>query len=143
MTVLDGTPDYRLTRDALSPTRLTARRFHAVGRRRGGNPARFAAGEVSAIPSTTFNERLPPVRHRFLSRARSRAAAGLRGCWTIAPVSAVSISNRASRMAGINVKFRTASCACLFESDCGRKLLSKNYKSIEKQVKDAFKPKKK
>ena len=154
MTVLDNAPDYRLTRDALSletPDGKTLPLPSIIEQREGNPRAIHAAGERPA----RFHQLLSVERATARAASASFPTWGLARCrrtrWIsapTAPVSAVSISRSpaASRYGQhwLNVKFQNSLVRVPFRilTEDEEKLLSKNYKSIEKQVKEAFKPKK-
>ena len=153
MTVRDKTPDYRLTRDALSfdtPDGKTLPLPPITEQR---------SGKVQAIQQRAKVQRdsinyFPPDAHRacgiaFFPDLGSRAL----------PQDVVDLSSDRAcvgrlyfKIPGgiaygqhwLNVKFQNSLVRVPFRilTEDEEKLLSKNYKSIEKQVKDAFRPKK-
>ena len=143
-----------MTREALSLETPDGKTIPlpTVSEQREGNPRRFSNGRrSSAIPSTTFR------------RSASRACAilffpelGLGRCRT----TMVDLSNDRACLGRLyfkipggiaygqhwlNVKFQNSLVRVPFRilTEEEEKFFSKNYKSIEKQVKEAFKPKKK
>ena len=152
MTVLGRTPDYRLTRGAISLETPDGKTIPlpSTTEHRAGNTKQFSNGRMSsAIPSTTFRcprtGRVPSFSFPTWDPARSRTTRWISA--TTAPVSAVSIfrSRAVSRYGQhwLNVKFQNSLVRVPFRilTKEEEQLLSKNYKSIEKQVKDAFKQK--
>ena len=152
ITVLDKTPDYRLNRRAICSRRLTARRFPC-------RRSRAAGGNIQAIQQRA-NVQRDSINY-FPTRA-SRACALLffpdlesRAL----PYDEVDLSNDRACVGRLyfqipggiaygqhwlNVKFQNSLVRVPFRilTEEEERFLSKNYKSIEKQVKDAFKPKK-
>jgi hypothetical protein len=154
MTVLDGTPDYRLTRDALSLETPDGKTIPlpSVGEQREGNPsaiqqrAKVQRDSINYFPSSAY-------RACGIGFFPDLGAAAL-------PQDSVDLlSDRAClgrlyfKVPGgiaygqywLNVKFRNSLVRVPFRvlTADEEKLVSKNYKSIKKQVNDAFKPKKK
>jgi len=154
MTVLDGTPDYRLTRDELSLDTPDGKTIPlpSVIEQREGNPsaiqqrARVQRDSINYFPSSAHR----PCAIGFFPDLGARAL----------PQDFVDVlSDRACvgrlyfKVPGgiaygqywLNVKFKNSLVRVPFRilTADEEKLLSKNYKSIDKQVKDAFKPKKK
>jgi hypothetical protein len=154
MTVLDNTPDYRLTREALSLETPDGKTIPlaSVAEHREGNP--LAIQQRARVQRDSIN--YFPVRASracailFFPELGSRAL----------PYDVVDVSyDRAClgrlyfKIPGgiaygqhwLNVKFEKSLVRVPFRilTTDEEKLLSKNYKSIEKQVKEAFKPKKK
>ena len=154
MTVLDNVPDYRLTREALSlevPDGKTIP-LATVEEQRQGNPQ--AIQQRAKVQRDSINY--------FPTRA-SRACAILffpeLGSRAL-PYDVVDLSNDRACLGRLyfqipggiaygqhwlNVKFQNSLVRVPFRilTKDEEQLLSKNYKSIEKQVKDAFSPKKK
>ena len=153
MTVRDGTPDYRLTRDALSletPDGKTIPLPTAVEQREG-NPrasqqrAKVQRDSINYFPSSAYRACgigfFPDLGARALPQdmvdlTSDRACVGR--LYFKVP------RGIAYGQYWLNVKFRNSLVRVPFRilTEDEEKLLSKNYKSIEKQVKDAFKPKK-
>ena len=153
MTVRDGTPDYRLTREALSletPDGKTIPLPTAVEQREG-NPraiqqrAKVQRDSINYFPSSAYRACgigfFPDLGARALPQdmvdlTSDRACVGR--LYFKVP------SGIAYGQYWLNVKFRNSLVRVPFRilTEDEEKLLSKNYKSIEKQVKDAFKPKK-
>ena len=153
MTVLDRTPDYRLTRDALSLDTPDGKTIPlaSVTEQREGNPQ--AIQQRAKVQRDSINY-FPPRASRpcailFFPELGSRAL----------PYDVVDLSNDRAclgrlffRIPGgiaygqhwLNVKFEKSLVRVPFRilTNDEEKLLSKNYKSIDKQVKEAFKPKK-
>jgi len=153
MTVLDGTPDYVLTRNALSLDTPDGTRIPLppVMEQREGNPR--AIQQRANVQRDSINY-FPTSAHRacgigFFPDLGARAL----------PQEQVDLtSDRACvgrlffKIPGgitygqywLNVKFQNSLVRVPFRilTEEEEKLLGKNYKSIEKQVKDAFKPKK-
>jgi hypothetical protein len=153
MTVREKTPDYRLTRDAISletPDGKTVP-LPPVTEQRGNTQAIEQRAKVQRDSINYF----PPKASRacallFFPDLGSRAL----------PYDVVDLSDDRAcvgrlffKIPGgitygqhwLNVKFQNSLVRVPFRilTEDEEKLLSKNYKSIEKQVKDAFKPKKK
>lgn len=154
LTVLDGTPNYTLTRDALSletPDGKTLPLPSVAEHREGDTRAIQQRAKVQRDSINYF----PPSASRatrlgFFADLESRAL----------PWDQVELSNRNATVGRLyfkipggiklgqhwlNVKFRDSVVRVPFKilTEDEEKLLSKNYKSIEKQVKEAFQPKKK
>jgi len=152
MTVLDNVPDYRLTREALSLETPDGKTIPlaTVAEHREGNPQ--AIQQRAKVQRDSINY--------FPTRA-SRACAILffpeLGSRAL-PYDVVDISNDRACLGRLyfkipggiafgqhwlNVKFQNSLVRVPFRilTADEEKLLSKNYKSIEKQVKEAFKPK--
>jgi hypothetical protein len=152
MTVLGKTPDYRLTRDAISLETPDGKTLPlpSVEEQRAGNPT--AIQQRAKVQRDSINY-FPTSAHRacgilFFPELGSRAL----------PYDVVDLStDRACvgrfyfRIPGgiaygqhwLNVKFQNSLVRVPFRvlTKEEEQLLSKNYKSIEKQVKDAFKQK--
>ena len=154
MTVLDKTPDYRLTRDAISLETPDGKTIPlpSVTEQRAGNVQ--AIQQRAKVQRDSIN---------YFPTSASRACAILffpdLGC----PVAAVRRggSQRRPRLSRpplfpypggiaygqhwLNVKFQNSLVRVPFRilTEEEEKFFSKNYKSIEKQVEEAFKPKKK
>jgi hypothetical protein len=152
MTVLGKTPDYRLTRDAISLETPDGKTLPlpSVEEQRAGNPS--AIQQRAKVQRDSINY-FPTSAHRacgilFFPELGSRAL----------PYDVVDLStDRACvgrfyfRIPGgiaygqhwLNVKFQNSLVRVPFRvlTKEEEQLLSKNYKSIEKQVKDAFKQK--
>jgi hypothetical protein len=152
-TVLDGVPEFTMKRDALSlelPDGKTLP-LPTVEEHRSGNTqaiqarARVQRDSINYFPVMASQ----PCRIGFFSDLESRAM----------PFDQVSITNRRACLGRLyfkipggikygqywlNVKFDNSLIRVPFRilTEDEEKLLSKNYKSIEQQVKDAFKPKK-
>jgi hypothetical protein len=154
MTVLDNTPDYRLTREALSLETPDGKTIPlaTVSEHREGNPqaiqqrAKVQRDSINYFPTRASR----PCAILFFPELGSRAL----------PYDVVDLSrDRAClgrlyfRIPGgiaygqhwLNVKFQNSLVRVPFRilTQDEEKFLSKNYKSIEKQVKEAFAPKKK
>ena len=153
-TVLDGVPEYTMKREALSlelPDGKTLP-LPTVEEHRSGNTqaiqarARVQRDSINYFPVMASQ----PCRIGFFSDLDQRAM----------PFDQVSITNRRACLGRLyfkipggikygqywlNVKFDNSLIRVPFRilTEDEEKLLSKNYKSIEKQVKDAFAPKKK
>ena len=153
MTVLDKTPDYTLKRDAISLDTPDSKTLPlpSVQEHREANTSAIEARERVQRDSINY---FPPMasqacRIGFFSDLDSRAM----------PWDEVEITSRRACLGRLyfhipggitygqywlNVKFENSLIRVpfrIFTAD-EEKLLSKNYKSIEKQVKEAFKPKK-
>ena len=154
MTVFDGTPDYRLTQDALSLETPDGKTIPlpTVIEQREGNPsaiqqrAKVQRDSINYFPSSAYRACgigfFPDLGARVLPQdyvdlMDDRACVG-RLYFKIP-------GGIAYGQYWLNVKFRNSLVRVPFRVLTAEeeKLLSKNYKSIEKQVKDAFKPKKK
>ena len=154
MTVLDNVPDYRLTREALSLETPDGKTIPlaTIEEQRQGNPQ--AIQQRAKVQRDSINY--------FPTRA-SRACAILffpeLGSRAL-PYDVVDLSNDRACLGRLyfkipggiaygqywlNVKFQNSLVRVPFRilTKDEEKLLSKNYKSIEKQVKEAFAPKKK
>jgi len=153
MTVLGRTPEYRLTRDALSLETPDGKTLPlpSITEQRDGNPR--AIQQRANVQRDSINY-FPSSAHRacgigFFPDLGAR----------VLPQDAVDLtSDRACvgrlyfKIPGgiaygqhwLNVKFQNSLVRVPFRilTEDEEKLLSKNYKSIEKQVEDAFKPKK-
>jgi hypothetical protein len=153
MTVLDNVPDYRLTREAISleiPDGKTIP-LATVEEQRQGNPqaiqqrAKVQRDSINYFPTRASR----PCAILFFPELGSRAL----------PYDVVDLSNDRACLGRLyfkipggiaygqhwlNVKFEKSLVRVPFRilTNDEEKLLSKNYKSIEKQVKEAFKPKK-
>ena len=152
MTVRDKTPDYRLTRDAISLETPDGKTIPlpSVTEQRGNTQAIEQRAKVQRDSINYF----PPKASRacailFFPDLGSRAL----------PYDVVDLSDDRAcvgrfyfKIPGgitygqhwLNVKFQNSLVRVPFRilTEDEEKLLSKNYKSIEKQVKEAFKPKK-
>ena len=153
MTVLDKTPDYTLKRDAISLDTPDSKTLPlpSVQEHREANTSAIEARERVQRDSINY---FPPMasqacRIGFFSDLDSRAM----------PWDEVEITSRRACLGRLyfhipggitygqywlNVKFENSLIRVpfrIFTAD-EEKLLSKNYKSIEKQVEEAFKPKK-
>ena len=153
MTVRDKTPDYRLTRDAISletPDGKTIR-LPSVSEQRAGNTQ--ALQKRANIQRDSINY-FPPLANQacaiqFFPELDSRAM----------PYDEVELSRERACLGRLyfeipggiaygqhwlNVKFQNSLIRVPFRilTKEEEKLLSKNYKSIKQQVEDAFKPKK-
>jgi hypothetical protein len=153
MTVLDKTPDYRLTRDALSLETPDGKTIPlpTVNEQREGNVqaiqqrAKVQRDSINYFPSRASR----PCAILFFPDLGSRAL----------PYDQVDLSNDRAclgrlyfRIPGgitygqhwLNVKFQNSLVRVPFRilTKEEEQFVSKNYKSIEKQVKDAFKTKK-
>jgi hypothetical protein len=154
MTVLDNTPDYKLKRDALSldtPDGQTIP-LPTVSEHREGNTQALLNREKVQRDSINY---FPPSASRacaltFFPELNSR----------VLPVDEVELSDTRACLGRLyfkipggitygqhwlNVKFEKSLVRVPFRvlTKDEEKLMDKNYKSISKQVKDAFKPKKK
>ena len=153
MTVLDKTPDYRLTRDALSLETPDGKTIPlaTVSEQREGNPqaiqqrARVQRDSINYFPTRASR----PCAILFFPELGSRAL----------PYDVVDLSNDRAclgrlyfRIPGgiaygqhwLNVKFQNSLVRVPFRilTKEEEQFVSKNFKSIEKQVEEAFKPKK-
>jgi hypothetical protein len=154
MTVLDNVPDYRLTREALSletPDGKTIA-LATVSEQREGNPqaiqqrAKVQRDSINYFPTRASR----PCGILFFPELGSRAL----------PYDVVDLSNDRACLGRLyfkipggiaygqhwlNVKFEKSLVRVPFRilTADEEKFFSKNYKSIEKQVKEAFAPKKK
>jgi hypothetical protein len=149
-TVLDGVPDYTLTRGALSldtPDGKTIPLPSVIEHREGNTRALQQRANVQRDSINYFPVMASqPCRIGFFSELDSR----------VMPYDQVELSNNRAclgrvyfKMPGgitygqywLNVKFEKSLIRVPFRilTKDEEKLLSKNYKSIEKQVKDAFK----
>jgi hypothetical protein len=154
LTVLEGTPDYRLTRDALSletPDGKTIPLPSAVEQREG-NPsaiqqrARVQRDSIDYFPASAYR----PCGLLFFPELGARA---LPQDWVDVLSDRACVGRLYFKIPGgiaygqhwLNVKFKNSLVRVPFRilTADEEKLISKNYKSIEKQVKEAFKPKKK
>ena len=153
MTVLGNTPEYRMTRDALSletPDGKTLPMPTAIEQREG-NPraiiqrASVQRDSINYFPSSAYRACgigfFPDLGARALPQdvvdvSTDRACVG-RLFFKIP-------GGIAYGQHWLNVKFQNSLVRVPFRilTEEEEKTLSKNYKSIEKQVKDAFKPKK-
>ena len=153
MTVLEPTPDYRLTRDALSletPDGKTIPLAPLTEQRGGEVQAIQQRAKVQRDSINYFPTRASrPCAILFFPELGSRAL----------PYDVVDVSNDRACLGRLyfkipggiafgqhwlNVKFQNSLVRVPFRilTADEEKLLSKNYKSIDKQVKEAFKPKK-
>jgi hypothetical protein len=154
MTVLDKTPDYKLTRDALSLETPDGKTIPlpSVQEHREGNTSALEAREKVQRDSINY---FPPMAHQacrigFFSDLSSRAM----------PYDEVELSNQRACMGRLyfhipggvtygqhwlNVKFEKSVVRVPFRilTEDEEKLLSKHYGDISKQVKAAFKKPKK
>jgi hypothetical protein len=154
MTVLDNTPDYRLTREALSLETPDGKTIPlaTVAEQRQGNPQ--AIQQRARVQRDSINY-FPPLASRacailFFPELGSRAL----------PYDVVDLSDDRAcigrlyfKIPGgiaygqhwLNVKFEKSVVRVPFRifTKEEEQFLSKNYKSIDKQVEEAFKPKKK
>ncbi len=154
MTVLDKTPDYRLTRDAFSLETPDGKTIPlaTVSEQREGNPQ--AIQQRAKVQRDSINY-FPPMANRacailFFPELGSRAL----------PYDFVELTDDRAcigrlyfRIPGgitygqhwLNVKFEKSLVRVPFRilTKEEEQFFSKNYRSIEKQVEDAFKPKKK
>ena len=154
MTVLEPTPDYRLTRDALSletPDGKTIPLAPLMEQRGGKVQAIQQRAKVQRDSINYFPTRASrPCAILFFPELGSRAL----------PYDVVDLSNDRACLGRLyfkipggiaygqhwlNVKFEKSLVRVPFRilTKEEEQLLSKNYKSIEKQVKEAFQPKKK
>jgi len=154
MTVLDNVPDYRLTREALSLDTPDGKTIPlaTVEEQRQGNPqaiqqrAKVQRDSINYFPTRASR----PCAILFFPELGSRAL----------PYDVVDLSNDRACLGRLyfkipggiaygqhwlNVKFEKSLVRVPFRilTKDEEQLLSKNYKSIEKQVKEAFQPKKK
>jgi len=154
MTVLDNTPDYRLTRDNLSLETPDGKTIPlpTVTEQRDGNVqaiqqrAKVQRDSINYFPTRASR----PCAILFFPDLGSRAL----------PYDQVDLSNDRACLGRLyfkipggiaygqhwlNVKFQNSLVRVPFRilTKDEEQLLSKNYKSIDKQVKEAFKPKKK
>ena len=154
MTVREKTPDYRLTRDAISletPDGKTIPLPPVTEQRSGNTQAIEAAGEGPArFHQLLSAEGESGVRHPVLSRPGiSRAAVRRGGSQRRPRVCRPVLFQDPGRyhvwpaLAQREVPEQPRARAFRILTEDEEKLLSKNYKSIEKQVKEAFAPKKK
>jgi hypothetical protein len=153
MTVLDGTPEYRLTRDALSLDTPDGKTIPlpSIVEQREGNPqeiqqrAKVQRDSINYFPSSAYRACgigfFPDLGARALPQdvvdlSSDRACVG-RLYFKIP--GGITYGQH-----WLNVKFEKSLVRVPFRILTAEeeKLLSKNYKSIEKQVKEAFKPKK-
>lgn len=153
MTVFDDVPDYKLTRDALSletPDGKTLPLPSVVEHREGNTRALQQRAKVQRDSINYFPVMASkPCRIGFFSELDSRAMA----------YDEVELSNTRACLGRLffkvpggitygqywlNVKFEKSLIRVPFRilTKDEEKLLSKNYKSIKKQVQEAFKPKK-
>ena len=154
MTVLDKTPDYRLTREALSLETPDGKTIPlaTVEEQRKGNPQ--AIQQRARVQRDSINY-FPPRASRscailFFPELGSRAL----------PYDVVDLSNDRACIGRLyfqipggiaygqhwlNVKFQNSLVRVPFRilTEEEEQFLSKNYKSIDRQVEEAFKPKKK
>jgi hypothetical protein len=153
MTVLDKTPEYRMTRDALSLETPDGKTLPlpSIIEQREGNPraimqrANVQRDSINYFPSSAYRACgigfFPDLGSRALPQdvvdlSSDRACVG-RLYFKIP-------GGIAYGQHWLNVKLQKSLVRVPFRilTEDEEKLLSKNYKSIEKQVKDAFKPKK-
>ena len=153
MTVLDNTPDYTMTRDAISLETPDGKTIPlaTIMEQREGNPqaiqqrARVQRDSINYFPVMASR----PCTLLFFPDLTSR----------VLPVDSTELSNSRAcvgrlffRIPGgiaygqhwLNVKFQNSLIRVPFRilTKDEEKFLSKNYKSIDKQVKEAFRPKK-
>jgi hypothetical protein len=154
MTVLDNTPDYKLMRDAISletPDGTTIPLPTAIEQRGGSVQAIQGRAKVQRDSINYF----PVMASRgcallFFPDLTSRA---LPADWTELSNNRACVGRLYFKIPGgiaygqhwLNVKFEKSLIRVPFRilTKDEEQLLSKNYKSIDKQVKEAFKPKKK
>ena len=154
MTVFDNTPDYTLKREAISLETPDGKTIPlaTVGEQREGNPqaiqqrARVQRDSINYFPPRASR----PCAILFFPELGSRTL----------PYDTVDLTNDRACLGRLyfkipggiaygqhwlNVKFEKTTVRVPFRilTQDEEKFLSKNYKSIEKQVKEAFKPKKK
>jgi hypothetical protein len=153
MTVLGNTPDYKLTREALSLETPDGKTLplRTISEQRAGNVQ--AIQQRAKVQRDSINY-FPPAAHRacailFFPDLQSRAL----------PYDEVELSNDRACLGRLyfhipggiaygqhwlNVKFQNSLLRVPFRIMTAEeeKFLSKNYKSIDKQVKEAFRPKK-
>ena len=153
VTVLDNTPDYRLKRDALSLETPDGKTIPlpTISEHREGNTSALQNREKVQRDSINY---FPPSASRacaltFFPDLTSRAL----------PVDEIELSNQRACLGRLyfkvpdgitygqhwlNVKFEKSLVRVPFRilTKDEEKLMDKHYKSISKQVKDAFKPKK-
>jgi hypothetical protein len=153
MTVLGNTPDYKLTREALSLETPDGKTLPlpTISEQRAGNVQ--AIQQRAKVQRDSINY-FPPAAHRacailFFPDLQSRAL----------PYDEVELSNDRACLGRLyfhipggiaygqhwlNVKFQNSLLRVPFRIMTAEeeKFLSKNYKSIDKQVKEAFRPKK-
>jgi hypothetical protein len=154
VTVLDGVPDYRLNREALSLETPDGKTIPlpTIGEHREADTRALENREKVQRDSINY---FPP------SASRACALTFFRDLTSrVLPVDEVELSNQRACLGRLyfkvpggiaygqhwlNVKFAKSVVRVPFRilTEQEEKLLSKNYKSISKQVKDAFKPKKK
>ena len=153
MTILDKTPDYRLTRDAFSLETPDGKTLPlpSIIEQREGNPraimqrANVQRDSINYFPTSAYRACgigfFPDLGSRALPQdvvdlSTDRACVG-RLYFKIP-------GGIAYGQHWLNVKFQNSLVRVPFRilTEDEEKLLSKNYKSIEKQVKDAFRPKK-
>jgi len=153
MTVLGNTPEYRLTRDALSLETPDGKTLPlpSIVEQREGNPraimqrASVQRDSINYFPTSAYRACgigfFPDLGSRALPQdvvdlSTDRACVG-RLYFKIP-------GGIALGQHWLNVKFQNSLVRVPFRilTEDEEKLLSKNYKSIEKQVKDAFRPKK-
>ena len=154
MTILGNTPDYKLTRDAISlelPDGKTLP-LPSVTEQRGGavtpiqNRAKVQRDSIDYFPVTANK----PCAILFFPDLTSRA---LPYDWVELSRTRACLGRLYFKIPGgiaygqhwLNVKFQNSLLRVPFRilTKDEEKLLSKNYKSIEQQVKEAFAPKKK
>ena len=154
MTVLDGVPDYRMKREMISLETPDGKTIPlpSISEKREGNTSALENREKVQRDSINY---FPPSASRacgltFFPDLTSR----------VMPVDEVELSNERACLGRLffkvpggikygqhwlNVKFEKSLVRVPFRilTEEEEKTLSKNYKDISKQVKDAFKPKKK
>jgi len=153
MTVLDKTPDYKMTREAISletPDGKTLPLPSIMEHREGNTQAIQQRAKVQRDSINYF----PPMASRacallFFPDLTSRA---LPQDWTELSNTRACVGRLFFKIPGgiaygqhwLNVKFQNSLLRVPFRimTKDEEKFLSKNYKSIDRQVKDAFKPKK-
>jgi len=153
MTVLGPTPEYRLTRDALSLETPDGKTLPlpSITEQRDGNPraiqqrANVQRDSINYFPSSAYRACGIGFFPDLGARALPQDAVDLtsdRAC--VGRLYFKIPGGIAYGQHWLNVKFQNSLVRVPFRilTEDEEKLLSKNYKSIEKQVKDAFKPKK-
>jgi hypothetical protein len=153
MTVLGQTPEYRLTRDALSLETPDGKTLPlpSITEQREGNPraiqqrASVQRDSINYFPSSAYRACGIGFFPDLGARALPQDAVDLssdRAC--VGRLYFKIPGGIAYGQHWLNVKFQNSLVRVPFRilTEDEEKLLSKNYKSIEKQVKDAFRPKK-
>ena len=153
MSLLDKTPDYKLTRDAISLETPDGKTLPlpSITEYRGGNTQAIQGRAKVHRDSINY---FPPMASRacgllFFPDLTSRA---LPVEWTELSTLRACVGRLFFKIPGgiaygqhwLNVKFENSVLRVPFRilTKDEEKFLSKNYKSIDKQVKEAFKPKK-